>query len=95
MDEFKPLFDGPGNRSVNVKPQNLVAIAAGGGDLVGVRVRCEGLSGAAELNGGLGRVVSHGHEGARAMVRVDGRGLHTLTSPLRSRTFGTRRSRKS
>jgi len=39
---------------------------------VGVRVRCEGLTGAADLNGCLGRVVSH--EGARAKVRIDGGG---------------------
>jgi hypothetical protein len=32
---------------------------------VGARVRCEGLTGAAELNGCLGRVMSH-HEGERA-----------------------------
>ena len=37
---------------------------------VGARVRCEGLTGAAELNGCLGRVVSH--EGARARVLMDG-----------------------
>jgi hypothetical protein len=41
---------------------------------VGARVRCEGLTGAAELNGRLGRVVSH--EGERARVRMDGRGGH-------------------
>ena len=35
-------------------------------------MRCEGLTGAAELNGSLGRVVSH--EGARARVRMDGPG---------------------
>ena len=39
---------------------------------VGARVRCEGLTGAAELNGCLGRVLSH--EGARAKVRMDGPG---------------------
>jgi hypothetical protein len=39
---------------------------------VGARVRCEGLTGAAELNGCLGRVVSH--EGARAKVLMDGPG---------------------
>jgi len=39
---------------------------------VGARVRCEGLTGAAELNGCLGRVVSH--EGARAKVRMDAPG---------------------
>jgi len=39
---------------------------------VGARVRCEGLTGAAELNGCLGRVVSH--EMARAKVRIDGGG---------------------
>ena len=39
---------------------------------VGARVRCEGLTGAAELNGCLGRVVSH--QGARAHVRMDGPG---------------------
>jgi hypothetical protein len=39
---------------------------------VGARVRCEGLTGAAELNGCLGRVVSH--EGARARVVMDGPG---------------------
>ena len=54
----------------------------GGGDAPGppelplpavrARVRCEGLTGAAELNGCLGRVVSH--EGARAKVRMDGPG---------------------
>jgi len=37
---------------------------------VGARVRCEGLTGAAEWNGCLGRVVSH--EGARAQVLTDG-----------------------
>jgi hypothetical protein len=35
-------------------------------------VRCEGLAGTAELNGCLGRVVSH--EGARARVCMDGAG---------------------
>ena len=39
---------------------------------VGARVRCEGLTGAAELNGCLGRVVSH--KRARARVRMDGPG---------------------
>jgi len=39
---------------------------------VGARVRCEGLTGAVELNGCLGRVVSH--EGERARVRMDGPG---------------------
>ena len=39
---------------------------------VGARVRCEGLTDAAELNGCLGRVVSH--EGARARVVMDGPG---------------------
>ena len=39
---------------------------------VGARVRCVGLTGAAELNGCVGRVVSH--EGSRAKVRVDGAG---------------------
>jgi hypothetical protein len=34
------------------------------------RVRCEGLTGAAELNGDLGRVV--GHDGERARVLMDG-----------------------
>jgi len=55
---------------------------AGGGDggvgetpelplpAVGTRVRCEGLTGAAELNGCLGRV--RRHEGARARVQMDG-----------------------
>ena len=37
---------------------------------VGARVRCEGLTGAAELNGCLGRVVSH--EGARGKALNDG-----------------------
>ena len=37
---------------------------------VGARVRCEGLVGAAELNGCLGRVV--GHDGARVRVEMDG-----------------------
>ena len=40
--------------------------------VVGARVRCEGLTAAAELNSCLGRVVSH--EGARAKVRMDGPG---------------------
>jgi len=39
---------------------------------VGARVRCQGLIGAAELNGCIGRVVSH--EGARARVLMDGPG---------------------
>jgi len=43
---------------------------------VGARVRCEGLTGAAELNGCLGRVVSH--EGARAKVRMDGPGSRVV-----------------
>jgi hypothetical protein len=38
----------------------------------GARVRCEGLTSAAELNGCLGRVVDH--EGARVRVRLDGPG---------------------
>ena len=57
-------------------------MAGGGGDApgapepplpaVGARVRCKGQTGAAELNGCLGRVVSH--EGARAKVLMDGPG---------------------
>ena len=39
---------------------------------VGARVRCKGLTDAAELNGCLGRVESH--DGARAMVVMDGPG---------------------
>jgi len=39
---------------------------------VGARVRCKGLTGAAELNGCLGRVESH--DGARARVVMDGPG---------------------
>ena len=71
--------------------------------VVGARVRCEGLTGAAELNGCLGRVVSN--EGARARVRMDGpggrvvgvkpqnlvvvvgRGLHSSTSQLNLSRF--------
>jgi hypothetical protein len=45
---------------------------------VGARVRCQGLTGAAELNGCLGRVVSH--DGARAKVRIsDGAGGRVLS----------------
>ena len=33
-NECKPLVGGPGNRSVSVKPQNLVRVPAGGGDWV-------------------------------------------------------------
>jgi len=40
------------------------------GVAVGSRVRCEGLAGAAELNGCLGRVV--GHAGERVSVRLNG-----------------------
>ena len=37
---------------------------------VGSRVRCEGLKGAAELNGCVGRVLNHA--GDRARVKIDG-----------------------
>ena len=43
---------------------------------MGARVRCEGLTGAAELNGCLGRVVSH--DGARAKVRMDAAGARVV-----------------
>ena len=46
---------------------------------VGARVRCEGLTGAAELNGRLGRVVRH--EGARARVLMDHRGRSVNVKP--------------
>ena len=49
---------------VNEPPEALALPA------VGARVRCEGLTRAAELNGCLGRVVSH--EGERARVLLDG-----------------------
>ena len=41
---------------------------------VGARVRCEGLTGAAELNGCLGHVESHEGAPARVKVRMDGPG---------------------
>jgi len=43
---------------------------------VGGRVRCEGLTGAPELNGCLGGVVSH--EGDRAKVRLDAAGARVV-----------------
>ena len=51
---------------------------------VGARVRCQGLTGAAELNGCHGRVLSH--EGARAKVRMDGPGGRVVGRGLLSST---------
>jgi len=56
---------GSGGESAAAPPKALEALPA-----VGSRVQCEGLTGAAGLNGCLGRV--EGHEGARARVRMDG-----------------------